>query len=131
MAAVGALQPLPGDVPTYGFGSTGPDIKLGDKTTPVLAVQRAVRDVTKFEGSVKRCVVVPLHQYEYDAYVSLAYNIGPSAFCSSTLVKLLNQQRYDEACAQVLRWNRFQGQVNQGLTNRRQREYQQCMGQVR
>lgn len=123
-----AVAPLPGDVPTLGFGSTGPDIKSGDRTNPVKAVQRAARDVTKFEGGVKRCVNVPLYQHEYDAYVSLAYNIGPSKFCSSTLVKMLNQQRYDEACAQILRWNRFQGQVNRGLANRREREYQQCMG---
>ena len=123
-----AVAPLPGDDPTNGFGSTGPDIKAGDRTTPVKAVQRAARDVMKFEGVLKQCVHVPLHQHEYDAYVSLAYNIGPSKFCSSTLVKLLNQQRYDEACAQILRWNRFQGQVNQGLVNRREREYQQCMG---
>jgi lysozyme len=51
--------------------------------------------VAKFEGAVKQCVTVPLAQYEYDAYISLAYNIGPTAFCGSTLVRLLNAGDYE------------------------------------
>nr|WP_308431177.1 hypothetical protein [Laribacter hongkongensis] len=31
-----------------------------------------------------------LHQYEYDAFVSLAYNIGSGTFCGSALVRKLN-----------------------------------------
>ena len=71
---------------TIGFGSTS-GVKQGQKIDPVAALQRKLTDVQKFEGAIKQCVTVPLHQYEYDAYLSLAYNIGPTAFCGSTLVR--------------------------------------------
>ena len=45
---------------------------------------------------------VPLHQAEYDLYTHLAYNIGPGAFCGSTLVKKLNAGDYLSACQQIL-----------------------------
>ena len=89
-----AITPVKGDVPTIGFGTTA-GVKPGDTTTPPKALARALQDVRKFEGALKQCVRVPLHQHEYDAFVSFAYNVGPGAFCGSTLVKLLNAQDYD------------------------------------
>jgi lysozyme len=122
-----AYIPVAGDVPTIGFGTTE-NVKMGDKVTVTQALNRAMIDVQKFEGAIKSCVKVPLHQYEYDAYTSLAYNIGSGAFCRSTLVRLLNQQKYDEACKQILRWDFFQGKPLRGLTIRRKKEYKQCIG---
>ena len=118
---------MKGDKPTIGFGTTG-GVKLGDKITPPKALERALRDVTKFEGAIKQCVTVPLYQYEFDAYASLAYNIGPTAFCNSTLVKKLNAEQYAEACAEISRWNRQGGRVLQGLVTRRAAERAQCEG---
>ncbi len=127
-----AEPPVKGDVPTYGFGTTtderGKPLKGGEQITPPQAVIRALTDVQKFEGAIKQCVKVPLAQREYDAYVSLSYNIGSSAFCGSTLVKKLNSQDYDGACAEILRWDKFQGKPLRGLKIRRQSEYRQCMG---
>jgi lysozyme len=120
-----AYIPVPGDVPTIGFGTTE-GVKPGDTITPPKALQRALQDVQKFEGALKRCVKVPLHQFEYDAYISLSYNIGPTAFCGSTLVKKLNAEDYAGACAEILRWDKFKGQPLRGLTIRRQQEYQLC-----
>lgn len=122
-----AVIPVPGDVPTIGFGTTE-GVKMGDKTTPPQAVARALNDVQKFEGALKQCVKVPLAQYEYDVYISLAYNIGSSAFCSSTLVKKLNARDYTGACEQILRWDKFKGQPLRGLAIRRQDEYKRCLG---
>ena len=122
-----AVIPIPGDVPTIGFGTTE-GVKLGDKITPPKALVRALTDVNKFEGALKRCVKVPLHQFEFDAYLSLSYNIGSGAFCSSTLVRLLNQERYAEACAQISRWDKAGGRVVRGLTNRRADERALCEG---
>lgn len=115
-------------IPTIGFGSTGKDIRPGQKIDPVQALERKMRDVQKFEGALKQCVKVPLHQYEYDSMVSLAYNIGPGAFCNSTLVKKLNAQDYQGACQEILRWNRAGGKVVRGLSLRREKEYKLCIG---
>ncbi|MBU2539156.1 MAG: lysozyme [Proteobacteria bacterium] len=124
-----AIIPVPGDVPTIGFGTTQ-GVKMGDKTTPQKALGRALKDVQKFEGAVKKCVTVPLHQYEYDAYIQLSYNIGENAFCGSTLVKKANAGDYSGACREILRWDKFKGKALPGLTKRRLEEYNQCMGGV-
>jgi lysozyme len=122
-----AIIPIPGDVPTLGFGTTE-GVKMGDRITPPKAVARALQDVAKYEGAVKQCVKVPLHQYEYDSFISLSYNIGTGAFCGSTLVRLLNARDYSGACKQILRWDRAQGRQVRGLTVRRQAEYATCIG---
>ena len=122
-----AYRPLAEDVPTIGFGTTE-GVEMGDRITPERALVRLLQDANKFESAVRRCAPVPMHQYEFDAYVSLTYNIGEGAFCRSTLVKLLNQQKYEEACQQILRWDKFKGRSLPGLTKRRQEEFKQCLG---
>jgi lysozyme len=129
-----AVIPVPGDKPTIGFGSTE-GVRLGDKTTPPKALARALKDVQAYEGALRQCVKVPLRQYEYDAFVSLAYNVGPAAFCGSTLVKKLAALDYPAACGEVLRWRYFAGRDCSlpkagcsGLWARRQWEYQLCTG---
>lgn len=122
-----AYIPVPGDVPTIGFGTTG-GVKMGDRTNPTQALQRALSDINKFEGALKRCVTVPLHQHEYDAFISLSYNIGSRAFCNSTLVRKLNAQDYDGACREILRWDKFKGTSLTGLTKRRNDEFKTCTG---
>lgn len=124
-----AVIPVKGDVPTIGFGTTE-GVKMGDATTPPKALARALQDVGRYEGALKLCVKVPLHQHEYDAYVSLAYNIGSRAFCGSTLARKLNEGDYPGACREILRWDRFKGQPLRGLTTRREREYRQCIGEA-
>ncbi len=122
-----AYIPVPGDKPTIGFGTTE-GVRMGDTIAPPQAVARALRDVSKYEGALKSCVTVPLHQREYDSMISLAYNIGPSAFCGSTLVRKLNAGDYEGACNEILRWDNFQGKPLRGLTIRRQAEHRLCLG---
>jgi lysozyme len=112
---------------TIGFGTTH-GVKKGQTIDPVKALQRKLTDVQQFEGALKQCIKVPLHQHEYDAYLSLAYNIGPTAFCNSTLVRRLNESQYDLACKEILRWDKAGGKVVRGLTLRREAEHRQCMG---
>lgn len=116
-------------IPTIGFGTTE-NVRPGQKIDPVAALQRKLSDIQKFEGALKQCVRVPLHQYEYDAYLQLAYNIGPGNFCSSSLVKKLNAEDYKGACQEILRWNRAGGKVVRGLSKRREQEYKLCTGMV-
>ena len=87
-----------------------------------------MRDVGDAEGAIGRCVKVPLSQGEYDAYTSFAFNVGGTAFCASTLVKKLNSGDYQGACAELKRWVYVDGRVVQGLVNRREAEYQRCIG---
>lgn len=130
-----AVIPVAGDVPTIGFGTTD-GVQIGDRITPPKALARALTDVEKFEGALKRCVRVPLHQHEYDTFVSISYNVGSGAFCSSGMVRKLNAQDYAGACGEILRWRFFQGRDCSkagsgcsGLWKRRQAERAQCMGE--
>lgn len=128
-----AVIPVPGDVPTIGFGTTE-GVHLGDRITPPKAVARALNDIQKYEGAMHQCVTVPLHQAEYDVFLSTAYNVGPGAFCKSTLVKKLNTGDYRGACDELLRWRFFQGRDCSktgsgcaGLWKRRQDDRAKCL----
>lgn len=135
-----AIIPTKGDVPTVGFGTTtrpdGSPVQMGDRTNPVEALERKARDLQRFEGALKSCVRVPLYQHEYDAYVDLAYNIGPGAFCGSTVVRRLNAMDYEGACDAILMWKRVGAQdcsapgnrVCWGLWQRRLATHQKCLG---
>jgi lysozyme len=135
-----AIIPTKGDVPTYGFGTTtrpdGSPVQMGDRTNPVQALQFKSRDLTRFEGALKQCVRVPLHQAEYDVYVDMAYNIGAQAFCGSTMVRRLNAQDYRGACDAILMWKRVGQQdcsipgnrVCWGLWQRRLELHDRCIG---
>ena len=127
-----AYIPVPGDVPTLGFGSTtnadGSRVAPNQRTNPVAALKRLGEHVEVFEEAVKRCAPVPMHQYEFDAYVSLTYNIGSNAFCKSTLAKKLIAYDYEGACKEILKWDKFKGNSLPGLTKRRIEEYNTCIG---
>jgi lysozyme len=123
-----ATPPVKGDVPTNGFGATK-GVREGDRTTPVRALIRLNSEIEEHAQAVRRCAPVPMYQHEFDAYVSLTYNIGQGAFCKSTLAKKLNALDYPGACKEILKWDKFKGQPLRGLTIRRQAEYKQCMGE--
>jgi len=123
-----AYIPVPGDVPTIGFGDTH-GVKPGDKTDPIRALIKLSQHTENFQRDLKRCIGdVPMYQYEWDAIVSWSYNIGTGAACKSTLVKKLKMRDYSGACTELLKWDKFNGKSLPGLTKRRQQEYKQCIG---
>lgn len=112
-----------GDPWTVGWGSTGTGITQGTVWTQSKADDDLThRLVYEFAPGVQEVVAVELSAQQMGACVDLAYNIGVSAFQGSTLVKLLNQGDYAGAADQFLVWDRANGQVMQGLLNRRKAE---------
>lgn len=113
-------------IATIGFGSikypNGNKVKLGDKITKAQAKEYKLHDLKEFESTVNTSVKVPLTQNQYDALVSLSYNIGSGAFKNSTLLKKLNNIDYKGAAEQFLVWNRVNSKKVQGLVNRREAE---------
>lgn len=107
---------------SIGFGHL---IKAGESlssVTPDQAHELLAADVGWAERAVSAAVGVALSQEQFDALVSLAFNIGESAFKRSTLVRLLNAGDYAGAAAEFDRWNRAGGQVHAGLVRRRAQE---------
>ena len=111
---------------TIGFGTTiypnGIKVKKGDTCTEAQAKAYMAHDLKKFESAVNSAVTVSINQNQFDALVSLAYNIGKGAFEKSTLLKILNESDYKGASAQFNVWNKGGGKVMQGLVNRRAEE---------
>lgn len=92
------------------------------------ADQLLLEDVDRTQKAIRGCVKQPLTQEQYDALTSMAFNIGPSAFCSSTLVKRINAGNYQAVPNEMMRWTKARQNgvlvVNQGLVNRRRAEAQ-------
>ncbi|ALD03224.1 lysozyme [Acinetobacter sp. TTH0-4] len=111
---------------TIGFGTTiypnGIKVKKGDVCTEAQAKAYMAYDLKKFELAVNDAVNISLNQNQFDALVSLAYNIGTNAFKNSTLVKNLNAGDYRGAANQFDVWVNAGGKRMQGLVNRRTKE---------
>jgi lysozyme len=126
-----AYIPVPGDVPTVGVGFTkredGTPVRMGDTITREQADARLKKELWSYRTGIGNCIMVPVTENQADAFTSLSFNIGVSAFCKSTLTRKLNQYDYEGACAEILKWDKFQGKPLKGLTNRRQDEYKKCM----
>lgn len=118
-----AYMPTPNDVPTIGWGSTGADIKMGMVWTEAQADARFAKDLADFAKAVSdKLGTAPTTQDQFDAMVSLAYNIGKGAFAESTLLRLHKEGNYAGAAAQFGRWNKQKGVELKGLTRRRAAE---------
>jgi lysozyme len=120
--------PVKGDRPTIGFGDTH-GVKPGDRTDPVRALVKLQRNVSQVERQLQTCLDgVPLHQYEWDAYVRLSINVGAGAVCKSSIQTKLRRSDYVAACKTILDFNKFKGATLPGLTARRREEFSTCMG---
>ena len=115
-------------VPTIGWGTTRyPDKKavtLADKDiTEAVGDMYLHHDLSTFEKAVNKVLTIPIQQSQFDACVSLCYNIGQGNFTSSTLVKMLNAGTAPDLIApQFLRWDKAKGKPLAGLTRRRNAE---------
>ncbi|QHH95230.1 lysozyme [Acinetobacter proteolyticus] len=111
---------------TIGFGTTvypnKARVKKGERCTLEQAKYFFQYDLRRFEKTVNEAVRVPISQNQFDALVSLAYNIGSNAFKNSTLLKYLNALAFQDAADQFLVWNKGGGKVLKGLIHRRQVE---------
>lgn len=110
---------------TIGYGSTK-GVRSGMKLTEQECEDRLVNDLKDAEAAVKRQVLVPLSQYQFDALVSFTFNLGEGNLRASTLLKKLNKGDYQAVPSEMLKWNKATvdgvKQVLPGLTRRRAAE---------
>lgn len=131
-------DPATGGKPyTIGYGTTvypsGMPVKLGDKVTEQQADAYLRNDVKKFEEAVSNAVKVKLTQVQFDALVSIVYNVGPGSKSKSgiiqlkdgspsTLLRKLNAGDYDGAADEFMKWVSPGSSVEKGLRIRRAAE---------
>jgi lysozyme len=112
-------------IPTIGYGNTyytdGKRVTLLDKEiTKVQAFEMFKTIADKFASKVSQLVTSPLNQNQFNALVSLAYNIGTGNFASSTLLKKVNKNHNDSTIElEFKKWNKVNKKEVAGLTKRR------------
>lgn len=113
---------------TIGIGSTryedGSPVKAGDVLPSEPAAYALFRNtVGQYEGVVNRLAKKPLKQNQFDALVSLAYNIGVGAYAKSTVAKRVANDPADPSIRNgFLMWVKAGGRVVNGLVRRREAE---------
>lgn len=127
-------DPKTGGVPwTIGYGHTGADVTKGLVISEAKANELFLRDVARFEEIVNKAVTVPLTQNQFDAMVSIVFNVGPGGSTKdgiirlksgnpSTLLKKLNAGDYAGAANEFPRWCSPGSNVERGLSIRRRAE---------
>jgi lysozyme len=118
----------PANVWTIGYGSTrlitGVAVKKGDRINLVDAEKLLLKETTEFSKGVTRLLNgAQLNENQFSALVSFAYNLGLGNLEKSTLLKIIKADPNSQLIqAQFLRWNKANGKVLNGLTNRRKDE---------
>lgn len=110
---------------TIGVGHTGPEVHAGLVWTEAQVMEALRKDIERFEKCVNDAVTIDLDQYQFDALVSFAFNVGQGAFTSSTLVRKLNAGDIDGAAGQFDRWH-----IPPEITSRRNGEREQFRGKA-
>ena len=121
----------PANVWTIGYGTTsragiGVNVKPGMKTTQAEAEDWLRLGLEKFGQQIKQGIIADINENEFGAFVSLAYNIGPSAFRNSSALRHFNNGDKAKAAEAIKLWNKAtvngKRQVLRGLVNRREDE---------
>lgn len=113
---------------TIGFGHTGPEVRAGLVWTMAQCEQALDKDLDEAEREVSASVKVSLNDNQFAALVSFVFNVGVQAFRGSSLLRMLNQNRYDVVPRKLLEWvnarDRKTGRLIKlkGLVNRRLNE---------
>lgn len=116
-----AYVPVKDDKLTIGYGFTA-GVKAGDTMTRAEADARFIEELAKYEYAVERATHERCTQSQFDALVSLAYNIGIGALQKSTVLKAHNREDFAAAARAFALYNKSGGKVYPGLVKRRAAE---------
>lgn len=114
----------PAGVWTIGYGHTR-GVKAGDVVNEQQATELLRNDAKEAEEAINGLVKVELSQWQFDALVSLVYNIGSGNFYNSTIRRLLNEGCDDEDRLRHAwcMWKRAGSRTLSGLIRRREKEF--------
>jgi lysozyme len=115
------------DVWTIGYGTTGRagvgiDPKAGMVITEAEAEYYLEKTMADFSAQIRGAITAPINENEFGAFVSLAYNIGPTGFKRSSALRHFNAGDKSRAAVSIELWNKAGGKVLAGLVRRRKAE---------
>lgn len=111
----------PARVLTIGYGSTGPHVKPGMVITEAQAEALLRDDLSRFEDAVAKAAPRAT-QNQFDAMVSLAFNIGIGAFLKSSVLRQHLAGNHVAAGQAFGMWVKAKGRTLPGLVTRRAAE---------
>jgi lysozyme len=104
------------------------DVVPGRRETDAECDARFERQLIAHAKPVMACVpALKDRPNQLAASVSLAYNIGPAAYCRSNVAKRFNAGNWRGGCDAFLAWRFAGGREIRGLVNRRQSERAICL----
>jgi len=103
---------------TIGYGHTK-GVYEGMTVSQEGAEELLAHELEEYEGYINDIPKVALTQCQFDGLVCWVYNLGPTNLRSSTLLKVLNEENYEDVPFQMRRWDKAGGVVLKGLTRRR------------
>jgi len=116
---------------TIGWGATGPGIYKGAVWTQEQADERFRRDIVARESQLNSMLAgAATTQNQFDALLSLGYNIGMLALQGSTVMRRHKAGDFSGAADAFAMWNKNDGKVMNGLVRRRAAEAQMYRGQA-
>ena len=101
-----------------GFIEVGPDTEI----TQAEADWYLEKVLEKFLSEIRSSITAPINENQLGAFLSLAYNIGPTAFKRSSALRHFNNGWLDRVPNAMRLWKKSNGEVIQGLINRREAE---------
>jgi len=112
---------------TYCTGATE-NAAWGKTYTPAQCRAQLDRDLERHAAGIAMCIpLARLTDGQKVAFVDVAYNIGVSGFCGSSMARRTNAGDMVGACNALLMWNKVGGKEVRGLTRRRQAERELCL----
>ncbi len=118
----------PAGVLTIGYGHTGGDVREGMTITHAQAEELLRQDLAWATAAVNDALsrpfkgrhgTFPVTQSQFDAMVSLTYNIGRTAFLRSSVFRRHRAGDYGGAAEAFLMWRKAGGRTLRGLLRRR------------
>lgn len=113
---------------TIGYGHVL-GVQPGDTVTQAQAEELLAEDIAWAVREVNSKVTITISQPMFDALVDWTFNLGSSSLEHSTLLRLINEGKFETAANQFELWDHAGGQVVAGLLRRRQAEEQEFNGQ--
>ena len=111
-------------VVTCGWGATGPDISMRTHWTQDQADARFDRDIgVRAKQLMEFLEGAPTTQNQFDALMSLMYNIGAGALKGSTALRRHIAGDHKGAAKAILMWDKINGKPSKGLARRRNAEH--------
>jgi len=112
----------PGGDATIGFGHVLRPGETFESISRRDAEQLLLKDIALVTLALRRLIVVPLHQHQWDSLISFTFNIGSGAFQRSRLRQCVNRSHHAYVPAELMRWTRAGSKILPGLLQRRRLE---------